>query len=105
MPNILAEPHDFYSLSGLAIAEKRLGNDAAAKAAMARMVSELGDSALYQQAQVLAQWGEIDEAITTLERAKAVGDSGLIYLATDPMLDPLRREARFASLERTLASR
>ena len=100
----LAEPTDFYSLSGLAIVEKRLGNDAAAKAALARMVGELGDSSLYQQAEVLAQWGKIDEAITTLERAKAVGDSGLIYLATDPMLDPLRREARFAALERNLAS-
>ena len=68
------------------------------------MVSELGDSSLYQQAEVLAQWGENDEAITTLERAKAVGDLGLIYLATDPMLDPLRREARFATLTTTLAS-
>ena len=101
----LAEPHALFSLPGLAITEKRLGNDAAAEQAMERLIDELGDSALYQQAQVLAQWGKTDEAIAALERAKAVGDSGLVYLATDPMLDPLRRDGRFATLSRTLASR
>ena len=101
----LTEPSALFSLTGLAIVEKRLGNDAAAKEALARMRSELGDSSLYQQAEVLAQWGEKERAIATLERARAVGDSGLIYLATDPMLDPLRSEARFATLTTTLASR
>ena len=100
----LAEPSIFFSLTGLAITEKRLGNDSAAKQAMARLVGEVGDSSLYQQAEVLAQWGEIDQAIATLERAKAVGDSGLIYLTTDPLLDPLRREARFVAFSTNLAS-
>jgi len=100
----LAEPSAFSSLSGLAITERRLGNDAAARAALARLVNELGDSTLYQQAEVYAQWGDIEQAIDSLERAKAVGDYGLTYLATDPLLDPLRREARFAALARNLAS-
>lgn len=100
----LAEPHALFSLYGLAITEKRLGNAAAAEQAMGRLVNELGDNALYQQAQVLAQWGKIDEAITTLERARKVGDSGLVYLATDPMLDPLRREARFVTFAQSLGS-
>jgi TolB-like protein/Flp pilus assembly protein TadD len=100
----LAEPSALFSLTGLAIAEKRLGNDAAAKEALARMIRELGDSSLYQQAEILAQWGEKEQAIAALERARAVGDSGLIYLATDPMLDPLRREPRFAALTKALAS-
>ena len=99
----LAEPNPPFSLPGVAIVEHRLGNHAAAKAALARMVNELGDSCLYQQAQVLAQWGDVAGAMATLERAKAVGDSGLIYLATDPMLDPLRREPEFANLAKTLA--
>jgi|SRR6478672_2400038 len=93
-----AEPHDLFHLSGLAIADHRLGNTAAARRSMARLVSELGDSALYQQAEVLAQWGETDAAMAALHRAREVGDSGLIYLTTDPMLDPLRRRPDFVKL-------
>ncbi|WP_310469111.1 TIR domain-containing protein [Sphingomonas sp.] len=98
------EPNVTFSLAGLAIAERRLGNAAAADAALARMRSELGDASLYQQAEVLAQWGNVDGALASLERAKAVGDSGLIYLATDPLLDPLRKQPRFAALQANLAS-
>ena len=57
-----------------------------------RSVPTLGDSALYQQAEVLAQWGRTDDALTALERAHRIGDSGLIYAATDPLLDPLRAQ-------------
>ena len=53
---------------------------------------------LYQQAQVLAQWGEPDPAIARLERARRIGDSGLIYSRNDPFLDPLRNDARFTKL-------
>ena len=62
------------------------------------MRSDLGDSALYQQAEVLAQWGRLDEAIAALEQAHRIGDSGMIYLATDPLLDPLRSLPKFARL-------
>jgi len=60
--------------------------------------TELGDKALYQQAQVLAQMGDRESAITALEQARAVGDGGLIYARNDPMLDPLRSDPRFARL-------
>jgi TolB-like protein/Tfp pilus assembly protein PilF len=93
-----AEPHDLFRLPGLAIADHRLGDVAAARRSMAQLVADLGDSALYQQAEVLAQWGQIDAALAALERARAVGDSGLIYLTTDPMLDPLRRRPEFGTL-------
>nr|MBA3896910.1 tetratricopeptide repeat protein [Sphingomonadaceae bacterium] len=93
-----AEPHALFQLSGLAIVEQRRGDKVAAKKYMDRLIAELGDSALYQQAEVLAQWGQADAALATLERARAIGDSGLIYLSTDPMLDPLRRQPRFARL-------
>jgi len=93
-----AEPHDLFRLPGLAIADHRLGDIATARRSMAQLVAELGDSALYQQAEVLAQWGEVDAALAALERARTVGDSGLIYLSTDPMLDPLRRRPEFVKL-------
>ncbi|MCF2514305.1 TIR domain-containing protein [Sphingomonas sp. G124] len=98
-----AEPQNMFKLTGLAIVDRRLGDGAAAKKAYDQLVSEVGDAALYQQAQVLAQWGRSDEALTALERARAVGDSGLIYLSTDPLLDPIRDQPRFRNLLNAIA--
>jgi TolB-like protein len=93
-----AEPAMDFSLAGLAIAGHRLGDKVAAGAAFDRLQTELGDRALYQQAQVFAQVGDRESAINALEQARAVGDGGLIYARNDPMLDPLRSEPRFARL-------
>ena len=57
---------------------------------------------MYQQAEVLAQWGRIDEALARLEQARQVGDLGLVYLATDPLLDPLRKQPKFTLLLKQL---
>jgi len=94
----LAESHKLMQLPGLAIVEHRLGHEAAAHEALNRLLAELGDSALYQQAQVRAQWSELQAAMELLTRARAAGDSGLIYANTDPMLDPLRRLPPFREL-------
>ncbi len=94
----LAEPLDLSRLPGLAIVARKLGDAAAAQAAMAQLVHDLGDSALYQQAQVLAQWGERDAAFTLLEKAKRVGDTGLLIAPTDPLLDPIRNDSRLSKL-------
>lgn len=93
-----AEPAEDFSLTGKAIIEQKLGNAAAAKDAQAKLVADLGDKVLYQQAQILAQWGERTAALAKLERARIVGDSGLIYARNDPMLDALRGEPQFARL-------
>ena len=93
-----AEPAMDFNLAGIAIAAHRLGDAAVAGTALDRLRTELGDKALYQQAQVLAQMGDMESAIIALEQARAVGDGGLIYARNDPMLDPLRSEARFARL-------
>lgn len=99
-----AEPGASFRLSGLAVTEFRLGNRVAAQKAFDQLVNEVGDSAAYQQAQVLAQWGRTDEALNRLERARAVGDSGLTYVWTDPLLDPLRRDTKFKLFLSTLTS-
>lgn len=93
-----AEPNLSFRLAGLAIVENRAGNRPAAEATLARLVSEAGESALYQQAQVLAQFGRKDAALAALERARAVLDSGMALVHNDPMLDPLRGEPRFRQL-------
>jgi len=97
-----AEPLTDVSLMGLAIADHKLGNAAGARSAMDRLVRELADKVLYQQGQVLAQWGELEAAIGRLQQARKLGDSGLIYARNDPLLDPLRDDPRFAALLRSL---
>lgn len=92
------EPVPDFKLTGLAIAEHRSGNRAAARAAMDRLVAELGDTVLYQQAQVLAQWGEVEAGMGRLLKAREMGDSGLIYARNDPFLDPLRGDPRMGTL-------
>lgn len=99
-----AEPEPQFRLTGLAIAQNRLGNRAAAEKAFADLQSQVGDAAVYQQAEVLAQWGRADESLQKLARAREVGDSGLTYAATDVMLDPLRRDQRFTSFVNALNS-
>lgn len=97
-----AEPLASFRLSGLAIADHRLGDSKAAAQSLAKLVEEGGDSALFQQAQVHAQLGDSAAAVAALDRARVVGDSGLTYLATDPLLDPIRRQPRFLALIKAL---
>lgn len=93
-----AEPVPDFQLAGLAIVEHRSGNRTAARAAMDRLVTGLGDTVLYQQAQVLTQWGEVEAGMERLLKARVVGDSGLIYARNDPFLDPLRGDPRMVAL-------
>lgn len=87
---------------GLAIADRKLGNTAGAETGLAKMIADYGDNSLYQQAQVQAQWGNGEAALAALEKALSAGDSGLVQSRNDPLLDPLRKEPRFAAILRQL---
>lgn len=100
-----AEPVTLFGLTGLAIAHHRLGSKSAAKAAFGRIVSEFGNNGLYQQAQVLIQWGDTAGGLNRLEQAWALKDSGLLLARTDPMLDPVRKQPRFMALLSALDGR
>ncbi|UNK57873.1 TIR domain-containing protein [Pseudoxanthomonas daejeonensis] len=93
-----SEPVGDFQLAGLAIVEHLDGNRGAARKAMDRLVTELGDRVLYQQAQVFAQWGDVEAAIGRLLKARELGDSGLVYARNDPFLDPLRGDSRMRAL-------
>jgi hypothetical protein len=80
----------------------RLSRPGAANAALAELLREHGDVSLYQQAQVLSQWGRRDAALATLEKAVLAGDAGLVRLRNDPMLDPIRNDVRFVAVQRRL---
>ncbi len=97
------EPQAQFHLSGLAIGNAKLGRQQEAQKAFAELVSQVGDSAVYQQAEVLAQWGRTDDALAKLDRARAVGNSGLIYVMTDPLLDPIRHDQRFSRFIKQLS--
>jgi TolB-like protein len=97
-----AETAPMFRLRGLAIVEHRAGNRAAAERAFNALVSEIGDAAMYQQAEVMAQWGRTDDALARLQRAREIGDSGLSYVATDPLLDPIAKDPRFLRFIRDL---
>ena len=94
---LVEEPNTAFRLAGLAIVERKEGDAVAADKALADLRG-LGDRVSYQQAQVLAQTGDRDAALAALDRARTIGDSGLVYLGTDPLLDPLRTTPRFVAL-------
>jgi len=96
------EPDTVGRLRGLAIANMKLSKVDAAKAAMAELKAKYGDITYYQQAQVLAQWGRTDEALTCLEKAVATSDAGVVRSKNDPLLDPIRKTVRFAEVERNI---
>ncbi|MFO0227326.1 MAG: TPR end-of-group domain-containing protein, partial [Gammaproteobacteria bacterium] len=99
---LLKESNLRLRLAGLAIVERRLGDDVAARKARDELTRTEGEGAIYEQAQIAAQWGAVDEALAALERAKSVGDSGLLYLKTDPFLDPVRQSPRYGALLKTI---
>jgi TolB-like protein/Tfp pilus assembly protein PilF len=96
------EPNSLFKLPGLAIIARRRQRDAEASSAYDRLRSEHGDNGLYQQAQILAQWGDETAAMARLGEAVEAIDSGLIYLRNDPFVDPLRRRPGFNDLLRRL---
>ena len=93
-----AEPNRVFALPGLAILDFQAGKKAEAEANLEKLVREAGDSGLYQQAQVLAMWGELDRAMVQLQRAYQVKDAGLANLFTDPLLDKLKANPEYQQL-------
>jgi len=92
------EPNSLFKLPGLAIIAHRQGRQRDADQAFEQLASEHGDNSLYQQAQILAQWGQEEQAMARLVEALARTDAGLIYLRNDPFVDPLRRNPAFINL-------
>ena len=92
------EKFDFLSLNGQAIALDKLGRTAESQSMLDALITTVGESASYQIAQVYAQRGDPDSAMTWLERGFVIRDPGLVYLKIDGYLDPLRGDPRFQEL-------
>ena len=92
------EQSSLLALPGKAMVALRRRDWPGSEAALAELRHAEGDNGLYQQAQVLAQWGKNIEALNALDEALGKQDSGLVYLHSDPFLDPLNNEPRFKLL-------
>ena len=92
------ERNTLLSYPGKAIVAAKQGNVTAASEMLRMLATEHGDNGLYQQAQILAQIGEPENALATLEKAYAANDSGLVYLLNDPFLRPIHGQARYKAL-------
>ena len=97
------EPETWERLRGRSIALARSGDRAGSDAALAAMVKDGGDSAVYQQAQVFAQRGEEARSLAALNQAFATRDAGILLIDSDPLLDPVRKLPGFATLSARLA--
>ncbi|HXW84996.1 MAG TPA: tetratricopeptide repeat protein, partial [Candidatus Binataceae bacterium] len=82
----------------LAVTYDKLGRHADAESELATIKATSGDTSAYQYAAIYAQWGNRLKSLEWLETALRVGDVGLVFVKTDPLLDPLRKEPRFQAV-------
>jgi TolB-like protein/thioredoxin-like negative regulator of GroEL len=79
-----------------------LGHEEESRAALEKVIAEAARFGAFQIAEMYAWRGEKDQALTWLERAYAQRDGGLTRLKTDPLLDPVRSDPRYAALVRKM---
>lgn len=89
---------DYLRLTGEALAAARSGDRRAAQVEIAKLRELFGSSVSYQYALIHAQLGDKDRAFAELSNALAERDPGLFGLQTDPFLDPIRSDPRYAAL-------
>jgi tetratricopeptide (TPR) repeat protein len=90
--------NEVFRLAGVALAEHDLGRGDESQRALDELVARFPHSGAYQIAQVYARRGDKERALGWLERARSQRDGGLAIAKVDPVLRPLRGEARFAAL-------
>lgn len=89
-------------LNGEALALARAGYVTGAKERIARLQRLYGESSSYQYAGIYAQLGDRKRALDALEHALAIRDGGIVSIKIDPMLDPIRGEARFQAVAKKM---
>ena len=96
------EKIEWQRLTGVAIADAKLGRAKQARAGLATALERLGEAAAYQYAEINAQLGDRDEAFRWLGVARRIKDPGLSIIVSDPLMDPLRDDPRYKTLTREL---
>jgi serine/threonine-protein kinase len=86
----------------LSLVYEKLGRHDAAAGMLAKVRFRFGDTGAYGYTYVYAQWGDIANALNWLEDAYRLRDNDLMYLRSDPLMDPLRKEPRFQAVMKEL---
>ena len=81
-----------------ALIDASAGRTTEAERNLAMVRRDFGDAASYQYAQIYSVLGDKAQALSELERAWDIRDSGLLWLKVDPTFDPLRDKPRFRAL-------
>ena len=95
-------PDNPFRLTGEAILAARSRDLAGAGRIIAQMRGLFGGAASYQYAQIHAQARDGTSAFAELDEAARIRDPGLLTLKSDPFLDPILRDPRFAALLKRL---
>ena len=91
-------PDDVFRQTCEAILRARGGDRAGAETIIAKIRAVMSDTASFQYGQVYAQIGDLDRAFAALDKAVEARDPGLLLVKRDPILDPIRRDPRYAAL-------
>ena len=102
LQELAKEPFDFLRLTGEAIAYHHLGRQEEAVSALRTLISKAGESASFQIAAVYAEWGDVENALSWLERGYVIRDPGLRFLRITTHFDPIREDRRFQAFVRKM---
>ena len=93
---------DYLRMTGEGMIAARAADKAGAERAIAQLIETYGSAVSYQVAAINAQSGERDRAFAKLDQALSLKDPGLVGLTTDPFLDPIREDPRYAAMVKEL---
>lgn len=95
-------PDDMFRLRSEAIIAARAGDMSAVQRIVSQMRTLFADAAMFQYAQIYAQARQNDRAFAALEKGFQVKDPGVTGVRTDPFMDPIRNDPRYAGFVKKL---
>ena len=98
LPEMGLEPHPDCQLYGLVIAHTAAGNELVASDLLEKLIARGAERWAYRIGALHAYRGDLDKAFGSLDLAYTLRDSGLIKIKTDPLLDSIRYDPRYADL-------
>jgi serine/threonine-protein kinase len=97
-----AAPEYWGRITGEALLAARQGKKPASRQKLDRLRQVYGEAASTQIAEIEAQLGDREAALSALERAYDIKDAGLSTMLVDAWLDPVRSEPRFEAIVRKM---
>jgi len=93
-----AERAEWARLTSLAYLHQKFGRHAESRETLRKLEAGYADEAAYQIGAIYAAYGEVDNSLTWLERARDQRDSGLSSIQYEPVFRPLHGDPRWAEL-------